>query len=307
MSAGKRAWGFQLTFFRRSFTKEPARKKSAWAIRDIYPAHFALTDVKKQRFFHTEIISREGPGLAGASDDKLRVFVKNWSAEQRGEVIHIKAMSHKHALELTLIPEKPLVLHGDSGYSLKGGSEKQASYYYSFTRLKAQGKIVFDGQSYLVSGLVWMDHEFGSSILEKQQVGWDWFSLQLNDGTELMAFYLRRKDGSTEQSFGTFVPKQKKPVDIHGSNIRISSTILWKSPHTSARYPSGWLIEIPKVKLKLKVTPLLKDQELYSTKIVGIAYWEGAVTVSGSHAGNTIKGKGYVELTGYAGAMTKEL
>ena len=306
-SSGERAWGFQLTFFRRSFTKEAARKKSSWAVRDIYPGHFALTDVKNHQFFHTEIISREGPGLAGASNNHLNVFVKNWSAEQQGESIHIKATDRKHALELTLTPEKPLVLHGELGFSRKGGSKEQASYYYSFTRLKAQGKITFAGRSHSVSGLVWMDHEFGSSILEKHQVGWDWLSLQLNDGTELMAFYLRRKDGIIEKPFGTFVPKQGKPANLHGSKIRISSIGSWTSPHTSARYPSGWLVEIPDAKLKLKVTPLIEDQELHSTKTVGIAYWEGAVAVSGSRAGKNVKGKGYVELTGYAGAIGKDL
>ncbi|MBI5248536.1 MAG: carotenoid 1,2-hydratase, partial [Desulfomonile tiedjei] len=130
-------WGFQLTFFRRGMVKELTRN-SSWAIRDLYPAHFALTDIRNGRFFHTEVISREGPGLAGAATDGLRVHVRDWSAQRKDEVIYIAAREGEHAINLALSPEKPLVLHGDSGYSRKGDSKSQASHYYSFTRLKAE-------------------------------------------------------------------------------------------------------------------------------------------------------------------------
>lgn len=296
-------WGFQLTFFRRSLLKEPAPRESVWAVRDLYPAHFALSDIGNRRFFHTDVISREGPGLAGASPDDLNVWVKDWSARRAGDRIRVKARKAGYAVELDLFSEKPPVLHGDRGYSRKGDLEGQASYYYSLTRLKATGKITFDGKVHSVTGNAWMDHEFGSDILLPDQAGWDWFSLQLDDGTELMLFHMRKKTGTAERPFGTFVTKEGKPVDLAGTEMNITPQSKWTSPHTKAVYPSGWKIEIPNRNIRLDVAPALEDQELSAARSTAVTYWEGSVTVKGLSDGHQVRGRGYVELTGYAHSM----
>lgn len=296
-------WGFQLTIFRRSLVKKPPQWRSAWTVRDVYPAHFALTDAGNERFFYSDLISREGPGLAGAASDTLDVRVRDWSASTHGETIQLRAREGGYALDLTLIPEKPPVLHGEAGYSLKGSSPGQASYYYSFTKLRADGAITFAGKSYPVKGRAWMDHEFGSSILQEHQAGWDWFSVQLEDGSELMLFYLRNKNGSRDKLFGTYVPLRGSPVDLGDRSVVVSVTGHWSSPRSGATYPSGWTIGIPSLALELSVRPVVADQELSTSKSTSITYWEGAVEVKGLKAGSPVQGNGYVELTGYAQAM----
>ncbi|MBI4961903.1 MAG: carotenoid 1,2-hydratase [Desulfomonile tiedjei] len=307
LRSDKQEYGFQLTFFRRSLVKESVRKGSSWSVRDVYPAHFALTDVKNRRFFQTDLISREGPGLAGASTEDLHVHVRNWEARRDGGKIRITAKEREYALDLELVPEKPVTLHGNAGYSPKGGAENQASYYYSLTRLEARGHLIFQGIKHHVTGLAWMDHEFGSSILLKDQVGWDWFSLQLDDGTDLMVFRLRRKDGTFDPPFGSFVRADRGSSDLADRGISIEAKSTWTSPRTGASYPSGWTIEVPSERLNLDVSPLVEDQELVTGRSTGIAYWEGAVEVHGSRDGKRIRGKGYVELTGYAHSMAGRL
>jgi predicted secreted hydrolase len=297
-------WGTQLTFFKRSLFKEFDGDRSAWAVRDLFPAHFAITNITDKIFFHTELMSREGPGLAGAAADHLNVYVKDWSASQKGEKIFLRAGSGDYSINLALTPEKPIALHGNRGFSVKGNDPEQASYYYSFTRLKATGSLLFNGVSHDVSGLMWMDHEFGSSILNSEQVGWDWFSLQFDNGTELMAFQLRRKDGSFEKPFATLVDSSGKTTNLSGESIIIiRATKTWMSPRTKAIYPCEWIIEIPEEKLQIKITPTVGDQELSASKSTQTSYWEGAVTASGSLDGQQIEGRGYVELTGYAESM----
>ena len=302
-----RPWGFQLTFFRRGFFAKSPRPDSAWSVRDVYPAHFALADIQTRTFFHTELLSREGPGLAGSATGDLDVHVRNWSAQRSGDRVLLKAREGDYALDLTLTPQKPVVLHGKSGFSRKGDSPGQASFYYSFTRMAAQGSIVFKGVERKVNGLAWMDHEFGSSLLIGDQAGWDWFSLQLDDGTELMVFHLRKKDGAFEQPFGTFVPQEGPSVGLSDRQIAISATRQWTSPHTKATYPSEWTIEVPDQNLKLRVTPLMPDQELATARSTRIVYWEGAVTATGSRNGRDVRGTGYAELTGYAHSMGGKL
>lgn len=307
LTSENRLWGFQLTFFRRSLVNSLRQTQSRWAVRDVYPAHFALTDGSSGDFFHTDLISREGPGLAGSRDDDLSVHVRDWRAERVGEEIHLTARQGDYALHLALTQLKPLVLHGNGGYSQKGDTAGQASYYYSFTRLKASGTLTFKGVSHQVEGTAWMDHEFGSSILSPDEAGWDWFSLQLDDESELMVFHLRKKDGTVERAFGTFVPRGGTPVDLADRAIHITSTGTWTSPRNKARYPSSWKVEIPSEGLDLRISPLVADQELVTGRSTRITYWEGAVRVSGTHAGKPVQGKGYVELTGYGQALKEQL
>ncbi|MCL5123285.1 MAG: carotenoid 1,2-hydratase [Deltaproteobacteria bacterium] len=302
-----RHWGTQLTFFRRGLMRKSNQNTSAWEVSDLYPAHFAITNITDNKFFHTELISREGPGLSGAATEHLNVHVKNWSASQEGEKILVKARDRQYAIALTLTPEKPAVLHGNKGFSVKGSDKDQASYYYSFTRLKADGTILFDGREHRVSGLMWMDHEFGSSILKPDQAGWDWFSIQLDNKTELMAFHLRRKDGSSDKPFATFVDSSGNSTHLSGESVIIKAVNFWVSPHTKASYPLEWVIEVPEKQLKIRIIPAIKDQELTTEKTAGTTYWEGAVTVSGISENQPVKGSGYVELTGYASSMGGKL
>jgi predicted secreted hydrolase len=306
-SGGARRWGFQLTFFRRALFREPPATLSSWAVKDLYMAHFALTDALNKRFFHTELLSREGPDLAGAASADLKVHLRDWSATRENDEIRLKARENGQALELSLIPEKPLVLHGKSGYSRKGDSENQASYYYSYTRLKASGTLTFRGELHQVGGLAWMDHEFGSSMLAPNQVGWDWFSVQLDDGSELMVFHMRRKDGAFERAFGTLISKEGAATELSNEALVISSKGSWTSPHTETVYPSGWIIQVPEQKISLEITPLIRDQELSSGRFSRLIYWEGAVEAKGSRNGSALQGRGYVELTGYAQSMAGRL
>ncbi|MGE3978625.1 MAG: lipocalin-like domain-containing protein [Nitrospira sp.] len=300
-----RSFGFELTFFRRAVPPDEIKTlPSKWSIRDLYLAHFAVTDITGKRFHFSEKFSREGLGKAGADESRLRVWIDNWRAEASMEpsASHtLVAHDETHALALTLQPAKPLVTHGAAGISRKGKDVGQASHYYSFTRLETSGKLTIDGESFDVTGTSWMDHEFGSAELGTDQVGWDWFSLQLEDDTELMLYRMRRKDGSSDlASSGTAVSPDGRTRHLEVTDFQIESTGTWTSPESKATYPNRWRLKFPSLDLVLEVTPLLADQELRTSRSTRVSYWEGAVAVTGTKQGKPLKGQGYVELTGYA-------
>ncbi len=212
------------------------------------------------------------------------------STLRRGDVI----------LDLRLVDTKGIVLQGDEGYSQKGPQIGNASIYYSQPRLESTGEIILDGISYPVSGLSWLDREISTSALSEGQVGWDWFALQLDDGSELMIYLLRRADGSVDSfSRGVYIQPGKEAVKLERSDFQVLSGGTWRSPHSGADYPAQWVISIPALDLSIQVEPFLADQELNLSFI----YWEGAVRVEGSRAGQTLAGSGYVELTGYARSL----
>jgi predicted secreted hydrolase len=304
-SKNGRSFGFELTFFRRAVPPEEIKTlPSKWSINHLYLAHFAVTDITGKRFHFSEKFSREGLGKAGADESQLRVWIDDWRAEAATDPtgLHtLVARDETHALSLTLRPTKPLVTHGAAGISRKGKDAGQASHYYSFTRLETAGSLTINGEEFEVSGLSWMDHEFGSSELGADQVGWDWFSIQLEDNTELMLYRMRRKDGSSDlASSGTAVSPDGRTRHLEVSDFQIDSTGTWTSPESKATYPSGWRLTFPSLDLVLDVTPLLADQELRTSRSTKVSYWEGAVAVTGMKQGRPIKGQGYVELTGYA-------
>jgi predicted secreted hydrolase len=300
-----RAFGFELTFFRRGVPPDEIKTlPSKWSVKDLYLAHFAVTDISGKRFHFSEKFSREGLGKAGADESRLRVWIDDWRAEASAEpsASHtLAAHDETHALALTLQPAKPLVTHGAAGISRKGKDVGQASHYYSFTRLATNGKLTIDGESFDVTGTSWMDHEFGSAELGADQVGWDWFSIQLEDDTELMLYRMRRKDGSSDlASSGTAVSPDGRTRHLEVTDFQIESTGTWTSPESKATYPSRWRLTFPSLDLVLDVTPLLSDQELRTSRSTKVSYWEGAVAVTGTKQGRPVKGQGYVELTGYA-------
>jgi predicted secreted hydrolase len=297
-------FGFELTFFRQAVSRAP-RSQSAWDIRDIYLAHLALSDLSGGAFYHEERTNRGGPGIAGIDQGTQRIWNGNWQITRDGSSQQLRAANDRFSLVLQLHPEKPLVIHGENGVSQRAAGPGYASHYISLTRLETLGSIVLNGKSFQVSGLAWMDHEFFTRQLEAGQAGWDWFSLQLNDNTELMLFQLRRKDGSIDSfSAGTFVDAQGKSQHLAHDDFTLTPLgDSWHSPTTSATYPVHWKIAIPKLGIELEAATALKSQELSSqSKFVPI-YWEGAIYVSGHKGNAAANGVGYLEMTGYDRAV----
>jgi predicted secreted hydrolase len=296
-----RRFGFQLTFFRNALAPDLPERESAWATRQAWLAHFALTDVAGERFSSFERWSRGALGLAGAEVDPFRVGVRDWRAKAIGEEgafpLRLAAEADGLALELTLQAGKPPVLQGERGLSRKGPEPGNASYYYSLTRLPAAGTVRLDGEAFAVSGLAWMDREWSTSSLGEGQVGWDWFALQLDDGSELMLYRLRRADGTADPlSSGAFVAPGGDSRTLSAGRFVLEDLERWRSPKSGALYPAAWRIRVPSEGLDLRVAPARPDQELD----VSFRYWEGAVEVSGSRRGKPVRGRGYAELTGYA-------
>ncbi|MEA2693401.1 MAG: hypothetical protein QOJ16_2788 [Acidobacteriota bacterium] len=296
-TAEGRRFGFQLTFFRNALSPHPPERASRWATNQVYLAHFTLTDVEAGRFRSFERLERGAVGLAGAQASPFRVWLGDWASagpegRETATPIRLTASDGGTAIDLTLQAGKPPVLEGDHGLSRKGTEPGQASYYYSLPRMPAAGTVRSGGTSYAVSGLAWMDREWSTSSLSPDQVGWDWFSLQLADGRELMLYRLRRKDGSADPaSSGTLIAADGSSRPLGSTDVKLDTAGAWTSPRSGARYPARFHLRLPALGLDLDVRPLLADQELDTS----FRYWEGAVAVTG-----TVAGSGYVELTGYA-------
>lgn len=285
--AEKREYGFQLTFFRAG---------------ELHLAHFAWTDVAARTFRYEEKAHLALPGIAAAQVGRLEVSNEDWSAEQVGGVHRLRAAGRDWELELALAPRKPPVANGPDGISRKGPGEKEYSHYVSITRLEASGRMRGANGFLALSGTAWFDHEWGPGALPAGAQGWDWFAVQLSDGSELMLYRMRGADGSaTRFSSGTFVPERGDPAPVRWDDVHLRETGSWTSPRTRARYPAGWEIALPSRSLSLSIQPLLADQELVTEKSTGVTYWEGACRVKGSRAGRPVAGRAYAELTGYAG------
>jgi predicted secreted hydrolase len=299
-----RHFGFELTIFRVGLLPPTMElpTDSAWYDRSLYFAHFAISDIANERFFAFERYSRPGPGLAGAQADPYHVWLEDWSITERASGIYrLQAAQAKIALGLTLRDEMGVVLHGENGYSRKGESPTNASYYYSQPRLRAEGFVRVDGVQYPVSGLAWKDHEFSTSVLDENQIGWDWFSLQFEDGPALMLFQLRERDGGTSTaSSGTFITGQGHPQPVQKTDFAITVLDEWRSPHTDGLYPAAWQIRLEEPACLLEVQPWMADQEIH---FPAVTYWEGAVRFEGTCNGAPARGNGYVELTGYTGNL----
>ncbi|MBI5411189.1 MAG: carotenoid 1,2-hydratase [Nitrospirae bacterium] len=307
-----RRFGYQLTFFRRGVDQASVRSNpSRWAIRHLYLAHLALSDHDQARFRYAEKISRAGIGKAGAETGHLRVWIDRWSAEALSpdqDHHHLQASAEDFSLDFILTPEKLPIIHGKGGVSRKGSSLDQASHYYSLTRMATTGTVTVAGEALAVSGASWMDHEFGSGDLGPDQVGWDWFSIQLENRTELMFYRLRRADGTTDPaSSGTLVFPDGRSQHLLTSDVHIEALDHWTSGQSGARYPSRWHITVPTAGLMLDLIPRLSNQELMTRRSTQVTYWEGAVEVTGKLREASIAGLGYVELTGYAERFRQKL
>lgn len=300
-------FGYQLTFFRRALLppEDRAERTSSWAADQVYMAHFALTDTGAGTFSSFERFSRGAAGLAGAQAEPVyQVWLEDWQVtEVSAGRYRLEAKSGEVSIALDLVDIKGPVLQGEGGYSPKGAQPGNASIYNSQTRLGSAGTITVGEEQYAVSGLSWMDHEYSTSALGEGLVGWDWFSLQLDDGSELMLFLLRHEDGTLDPySSGTLIQSDGSTRPLAAEEFEITPTGTWTSPHTGARYPAAWEIRVPGEEIALAVRPRLADQEMR----LSLVYWEGAVRVEGQRQGGPVSGNGYVELTGYAHSMQGE-
>lgn len=316
-----RLFGYQFTIFRRALTSEIGDWRleterqspisnfqsptSDWRTNQVYLAHFTLSDIANNAFYPHERFSRGAAGLAGAQAEPYQVWLEDWTISEiaPGEV-RLQADGGDVALDLTLTQTMPPVLHGDGGLSPKGAEPGNASYYYSIIRQETAGTIRIGEELFDVTGLSWKDHEYSTSALSAGAVGWDWFSLQLDNGGGLMLFQIRNADGSVEPfSSGSYIAPDGTITHLALADFDIEVLDTWISPTSGGEYPAGWRISIPKLALELEGRPLLPNQELN----VSTTYWEGAVEFSGTLAGAPVTARGYVELTGYAGSMNGRL
>jgi len=303
---GKR-FGYQLTFFRIGVESQP-KSPSRWAVRDLFMTHFAITDVSGKQYRFAERMKRAGAGWAGADASRYRVWSQDWEARIDVEGKHqLKASDRDMKLTLVLSEGKRPVIHGDRGVSQKGNADGNASHYYSLTRMPTRGTLLLGGAALAVEGESWMDHEFGTSFLEKEQTGWDWFSLQLDDGSDLMLFQLRRSDGSLDRhSSGTWIGANGESVPLGAGDFTLKPGETWQSKESGASYPVTWELEVPRHDMRLRLGTEVENQELRTERSTGVTYWEGAIEVQGTRAGRPLRGRGYLEMTGYAGPAISE-
>ncbi|HTY51190.1 MAG TPA: lipocalin-like domain-containing protein [Steroidobacteraceae bacterium] len=295
---------------------------SRWRARELYAAHFAITDLPRRRFHSAVRVARAALGLSGATTQPLAVWVRDWSLSQApaapgatagsprtaqglrgagaGEPAlprwRLRAADADYALQLDLDAVAAPVLNGAAGFSRKADEPGAASEYYSIPRLQARGTLWRGGQPQTVAGEAWLDREWGSGALGAGQEGWDWFALQLDDGSTLMFYALRRRGGGYDRhSAGTWVDAQGRPQQLAAADVQIDVRAHWASPR-GGRYPAAWQLRVPRLKLALAIRPVLADQEVQATP----RYWEGAVDAAGTRQGLALTGSGYVELVGYA-------
>lgn len=293
-----RRFGFQATFFRVAIAPGMPASTSRWATNQVWMAHFALTDVAAGRHHAFERFARGAAGLAGAGASPFAVWLEDWrmaSIDGDGFPWRLRLAEQGIALDLTLDPRKPIALQGDRGLSQKSAEPGNASYYYSATRLAAEGSVTSNGATARVDGLAWLDREWSTSALGPDQTGWDWFALQLDDGTDLMYYRMRRHDGSADpHSKGLWVAPDGGSRRLSADDVELEVLDRWRSPHTGKTYPSRWRLKLLPSGREFVVTPLVEEQEMRLT----VHYWEGAVEVTERPRGRSV-GRGYVELAGY--------
>jgi predicted secreted hydrolase len=303
--AHQRKFGYQLTIFRQGIQFTPRQTSSKWAVRDIYFGHFTISDLAANKFHVEEKVSRGALGEANTATGKMNVTLGPWAIDQEANgQIHLRAEDADMAIAFNARPLKPIVLEGVGGLSRKADGVGEASYYYSYPRLDTGGRLRVGDTNDEVTGLSWFDHEFSTSSLGKDQVGWDWFCIQLDSQEEIMLYAMRDKSGAMDPvSEGTWVKKDGTTERLQPGSFSIGRLGSWTSSKSGATYPSGWRVLIPGHHADLTVTPGMKDQELHLTKMGALDYWEGACSIEGHVNSASVTGVGYTELTGYTGAL----
>ncbi len=307
--AGGVRLGYQLTFFRVALADEPrGTRASAWAARDLHLAHFAVTDVAAGTFRYAQRAHRSGVGAAFAREESLDAVNEEWRLVEAGGKFFLTAKDGGDELSLVLEPQKPPVANGPNGISRKGPEAEAVSKYVSLTRLSTSGwwrtgrGAGTEAKAFPVTGTSWLDHEWGPGSVGKETAGWDWFSVQLDDGRDLMLYLLRGVSGApTRFTSGTLVERDGRSRPLSGADFTVETTARWKSPRSGADYPAGWRLLVPSAGLDLSVRPLVADQELVTDRSTFVTYWEGACEVRAASPSGPLAGKAYVEMTGYAG------
>ncbi|MDF1529858.1 MAG: lipocalin-like domain-containing protein [Sedimenticola sp.] len=288
-------FGYQVTFFR--FALKPPGKKPArsrWSNNQLWMAHAAVTDPEGGRHLKQEKLIREGPGLAGSDARPFRVWVEDWQLQQsqQGFPWTIQINADQFSIELEVEPTIGLILQGDKGLSQKSAAVGNASYYYSYPRLRSSGEITINEKRYQVTGNSWFDREWGTSTLSSEQTGWDWFSLQFNSGENLMFYHLRNQQGEADPfSAGTRIDKDATTKRLTLSDIEVTPLTWWQSP-SGKRYPVEWEMKLKQENRTLQIKSILAGQEMD----LSVRYWEGAVDIY--EQGRSI-GSGFLEMTGY--------
>jgi len=289
-----RRFGFQFTLFRIALLPEPLSSPSAWRTNQIWMGHAALSDISDGQYHQAhERFARQAVGLAGAASRPFRVWLEDWQLAERPDGRwRLSLPTETFELNLTLDPDSPVVLQGDQGLSRKSAEPGNASYYYSMPRLQAKGTLHLQGQTLPVSGLAWLDREWSTSALGAEQAGWDWFSLQLADGRNLMYYRLRRKDGQVDpHSAGTLSDSDGLLARLAPADVTLTPLAYWE--RDDRRYPVEWSMQLAG-EAPWRIRALLPDQEMRAS----VRYWEGAVEVTEEATGR-ILGRGYLEMAGY--------
>jgi predicted secreted hydrolase len=298
--ADGRAFGYQLTFFRHGYRPPGIGQPvtSRFIVTDVKFAHFAVTDVSADKFHFDSRVSRGAYGEAGFAEGDRLAWIDDWELDFNNNNFRLKAAAKDYSIELALTPEKPPVLQGEAGLSQKADGAGHASYYYSITRLKTSGAVKIGGENYQVEGSSWFDREWATNQLTPEQTGWNWFAIQLSDGSDVMLYQMRLKHGAIDShSNGKWIAAGGETTNLAVDEFQLSPEKYWVSPASKANYPVVWKLTIPKLNLDLEITPAVEDQELN----LGVVYWEGTVRLKGRSAGKPVEGVGYMELTGYQG------
>ena len=285
--------GFQVTFFRSRLATD-ARNPSAFSPTQVLFAHAGLSDPKAGRLLHDGRIARQGFGLAEASVRDTDVVIDDWRLRRRADGRFVaQVTTQAFGLDLMLTPSQPILLQGESGFSRKGAKLTQASRYYSLPHMRVSGVIVRGGRRVQVTGEAWMDHEWSSTLLDSQAVGWDWVGLNLDDGSAVTAFQVRDRTGRALWAGGSLRSRGGTSERLGPGDISFTTERVWRSPRTGGRYPVQRSLSLRTTagERRFRLTPLFDDQELDSRRTGGPVYWEGAVRTEG--------GRGYLELTGY--------
>jgi predicted secreted hydrolase len=299
-----RRFGFELVFFKRRtdldrFGVVPLRLIA----NPLYLAHFAVTDESRGAFRYEHRKSTGGifDLPARASEEKYYLRLGNWNVREAGGVHILHAtLGDDLIFEARLKSLKLPVLNGHEQAGVSFKDENEASRYFSFTRMEAEGRITWQGETEDFRGDAWMDREFGTWRTTDNQKGWDWFSLQLSTGVEVMVYYLRNAQGEPSPfSSGTYVDASGAWTHLNRADFVLEATDYWRSPHTEAVYPSGWRLRVPRFGVDVTITPVMRDQELDTRGTTMIVYWEGACGVRGRHGNEEAEGRAYAELVGY--------
>jgi len=305
-SADGREFGYEVTWFRQGVLPARPPGASRFVVHDFKFAHFALSDIAASRFHFAQKISRGAYGEAGfgAGAPGPLAWIDDWrlTIAPNGDWL-ISAQHDGAALHLRLTPIHAPVIEGAQGISVKSAGRGHASCYYSLPRMSAQGQLTLTGAAPIaVSGETWFDHEWATNQLAPDQAGWDWFSLQLSDHTEIMLYRMRLLNGQADPaSSGTFIPASGPPFYLAAADFSLTPLDSWHSPATGATYPIRWRAQIPRLHTDLQISTPVNNQEL---TFPSLDYWEGLIHATGTASSAPVTAHGYLELTGYATPLT---